>query len=92
VIEDAVAGVEAGAAGAFGLVIGVDRGDHADALRTAGADLVINDLSEIRIGPDRRIHSQDAGQPAFGAGAEKGRSAACCQNGRRWFFSTMTAP
>jgi trehalose 6-phosphate phosphatase len=55
VIEDAVAGVEAGAAGAFGLVIGVDRGDHADALRTAGADLVINDLSEIRIGPDRQF-------------------------------------
>ena len=55
VIEDAVAGVEAGAAGAFGLVIGVDRGNHADALRTAGADLIINDLSEIRIGSDRQI-------------------------------------
>ncbi len=55
VIEDAVAGVEAGTAGAFGLVIGVARGDHADALGAAGAHLVINDLSEIRIGPDCRV-------------------------------------
>src|SRR4051812_15140267 len=38
VFEDAVAGVEAGRAGRFGFVVGVDRVDHADALRAHGAD------------------------------------------------------
>ncbi|SHI55140.1 haloacid dehalogenase superfamily, subfamily IA, variant 3 with third motif having DD or ED/beta-phosphoglucomutase family hydrolase [Tessaracoccus bendigoensis DSM 12906] len=47
VVEDATVGVEAGAAGGFGLVIGVDRGTGADALLAAGADLVVTDLSEL---------------------------------------------
>jgi len=48
VVEDAVAGVAAGRAGDFGLVIGVDRGAGADALRTAGADLVLTSLTALR--------------------------------------------
>ena len=47
VFEDALAGVEAGRAGAFGCVIGVDRTGHADALKSHGADLVVEDLSEL---------------------------------------------
>jgi beta-phosphoglucomutase family hydrolase len=47
VFEDALAGVEAGRAGAFGVVVGVDRLGHADALRTHGADVVVADLSEL---------------------------------------------
>jgi beta-phosphoglucomutase family hydrolase len=47
VFEDAVAGVEAGHAGQFGFVVGVDRVDHADALRTHGADVVVKDLAEL---------------------------------------------
>lgn len=47
VFEDALAGVEAGRAGQFGIVIGVDRVQHADALREHGADLVVSDLSEL---------------------------------------------
>ena len=49
VVEDAVAGVAAGRAGRFGLVVGVDRvgGDHADALRAAGADVVVADLGTL---------------------------------------------
>lgn len=47
VFEDALAGVEAGRAGAFGLVVGVDRADHADALREHGADVVVEDLAEL---------------------------------------------
>ena len=47
VVEDALAGVEAGRAGAFGLVIGVDREGHADLLRAHGADLVVSDLAEL---------------------------------------------
>jgi beta-phosphoglucomutase family hydrolase len=47
VFEDAVAGVEAGRAGAFGHVVGVDRVGHADALREHGADVVVQDLAEL---------------------------------------------
>ena len=47
VFEDALAGVEAGRAGHFGLVVGVNRADQADALRRHGADVVVNDLSEL---------------------------------------------
>jgi beta-phosphoglucomutase family hydrolase len=47
VYEDALAGVEAGRAGHFGRVIGVDRTGHADALREHGADVVVADLAEL---------------------------------------------
>ncbi len=47
VVEDALAGVEAGRAGGFGLVIGVDRLNQAQALRDHGADLVVADLGEL---------------------------------------------
>jgi beta-phosphoglucomutase family hydrolase len=47
VFEDALAGVAAGRAGHFGLVVGVDRADQADALRQHGADVVVEDLAEL---------------------------------------------
>ncbi|MHB8508349.1 MAG: HAD family hydrolase [Candidatus Dormibacteria bacterium] len=47
VFEDALAGVAAGRAGDFGLVVGVDRDGQADALRAAGADVVVADLAEL---------------------------------------------
>jgi HAD superfamily hydrolase (TIGR01509 family) len=47
VFEDALAGVEAGRAGGFGLVVGVDRVGQADALRAHGAEIVVSDLSEL---------------------------------------------
>ncbi|BBH65792.1 hydrolase [Actinoplanes sp. OR16] len=47
VYEDALAGVEAGRAGDFGIVIGVDRVGQAEALREHGADVVVTDLSEL---------------------------------------------
>jgi len=47
VFEDAVSGVEAGHAGKFGHVVGVDRVNHADALREHGADVVVDDLGEL---------------------------------------------
>ena len=47
VFEDALAGVESGRAGRFGYVVGVNRGDHADALREHGADVVVDDLAEL---------------------------------------------
>jgi len=47
VFEDALAGVEAGRAGRFGCVVGVDRVGQAEALREHGADVVVSDLAEL---------------------------------------------
>ncbi|WP_194833008.1 beta-phosphoglucomutase family hydrolase [Nocardia sp. XZ_19_369] len=51
VFEDAVAGVAAGHAGGFGFVVGVDRvgdGRHGPELTAAGADVVVQDLAELK--------------------------------------------
>ncbi|MCM0675553.1 beta-phosphoglucomutase family hydrolase [Micromonospora phytophila] len=53
VFEDALAGVAAGRAGAFGYVIGVDRVGQADELRAHGADVVVTDLADL-------LHTGDA--------------------------------
>jgi trehalose-phosphatase len=50
VFENALAGVQAGRAGGFGLVVGVDRAGQADALRAHGADVVVNDLASVGVG------------------------------------------
>jgi HAD superfamily hydrolase (TIGR01509 family) len=50
VVEDAVAGVAAGRAGGFGLVIGVDRHGSTAELLAAGAQIVVTDLSEVGVG------------------------------------------
>jgi beta-phosphoglucomutase family hydrolase len=47
VFEDAIAGVEAGRAGGFGLVVGIDRVGQAHALASHGADIVVRDLAEL---------------------------------------------
>lgn len=71
VVEDALAGVEAGRRGGFGLVVGVDRADPAEgpggaaALREHGADLVVTDLSQLLTDP--------AGTPGPGTGADPDR-------------------
>jgi beta-phosphoglucomutase family hydrolase len=49
VVEDALAGVQAGRRGGFGLVVGVNRGDHAGELLANGADVVVGDLGELRL-------------------------------------------
>lgn len=49
VLEDALAGVEAGHRGRFGVVVGVDRAHHADDLRAAGADVVVADPSDLEV-------------------------------------------
>lgn len=50
VFEDALAGVEAGRAGHFGFVVGVDRVGQAGELRAHGADVVVQKLTEL-LGP-----------------------------------------
>ena len=47
VFEDALAGVEAGHAGRFGHVVGVDRFGQAETLLRHGADIVVSDLAEL---------------------------------------------
>jgi beta-phosphoglucomutase family hydrolase len=47
VLEDAVSGVRAGAAGGFSLVVGVNRGAGHDALSAQGATVVVDDLAEL---------------------------------------------
>lgn len=47
VFEDALSGVEAGRAGNFGYVVGVDRVGQADELRSHGADVVVTDLGDL---------------------------------------------
>jgi beta-phosphoglucomutase family hydrolase len=47
VYEDAISGVQAGRAGSFGYVVGVDRVGQTDALEAAGADVVVTDLEQL---------------------------------------------
>jgi beta-phosphoglucomutase family hydrolase len=47
VVEDAISGVQAGSSGNFGLVIGVARKGNAEELKQHGANVVVNDLSEL---------------------------------------------
>jgi alpha,alpha-trehalose phosphorylase len=56
VVEDTVAGVQAGRAGAFGLVVGVDRDGHAEELAAHGADLVVADLGELLAASTEEVH------------------------------------
>ena len=49
VVEDAVSGVQAGRKGNFGLVIGVARENNAHELKANGADVVVEDLSEVTV-------------------------------------------
>jgi beta-phosphoglucomutase family hydrolase len=62
VFEDALAGVEAGRAGGFALVVGVDRVGQAEQLREHGADIVVKDLAELLDddGPSDRTRTRDA--------------------------------
>lgn len=47
VLEDALVGVQAGRAGSFAWIVGVDRGAGGEALLRAGADVVVADLAEL---------------------------------------------
>jgi len=57
VFEDALSGIEAGRAGGFGYVVGVDRVGDGRALRERGADVVVADLGEL-------LERTDAHEPA----------------------------
>lgn len=52
VVEDAIAGVQAGRGGHFRLVIGVNRSGEAGVLRENGADFEVADLAEVVVADD----------------------------------------
>ena len=59
IVEDSLAGIEAGRRGGFKLVIGVDRAGHAAELKERGANVVVRDLAELRVhGIDSPSHLQ----------------------------------
>ncbi len=60
VVEDARAGVAAGRKGGFGLVIGVNRSNNADALKNKGAHVVLDDLSGVAVTRSERDRTPSA--------------------------------
>ena len=66
VVEDAESGVKAGAAGEFGIVIGVDRGVGREALEELGADVIVDELDELLPAVERAAAASgaDPGEPA----------------------------
>ncbi|MEO1402116.1 MAG: trehalose-phosphatase [Cyanobacteria bacterium J06635_1] len=66
IVEDAIAGVQAGRAGRFGLVVGIARNDHGEALQTQGADRVIHDLRELSDLTSNQLPSALAQFPVLG--------------------------
>ncbi|GAA2445387.1 HAD-IA family hydrolase [Streptomyces macrosporus] len=75
VVEDALAGVEAGRRGGFGLVVGVDRTagpTSAEDLREHGADVVVRDLAELLTEPGDGPGEQNTGRRNAGRRDEEG--------------------
>lgn len=62
VVEDALAGVQAGRSGGFALVIGVDRTGHPDELIANGADVVVSDLAEVTL-PESYVKMGEEREP-----------------------------
>src|SRR5919206_1985205 len=74
VFEDALVGVEAGQAGSFACVIGVDRVGQAEALREHGASIVVSDLSELL---EDRCFSTAGSHPSRGRFARPSWTSPC---------------
>src|SRR5699024_5430298 len=84
VIEDAISGVQAGRAGNFGYVIGVNRLDHAQALADAGANVVVDDLADLLAAqnPTPENPSAPAPEPAAPTAAPSGTTPTDTLTGR----------
>jgi beta-phosphoglucomutase family hydrolase len=90
VVEDAIAGVEAGRAGGFGYVIGVDRTGESLALRRAGADVVVTTLSQVQVvvePPSAWSLVYETFDPA-----QEGIREALCTLGNGYFATRAAAP
>ena len=83
VVEDAIAGVAAGRAGGFGLVIGVSRGGDIQALHEAGADVIVPGVARVQVtleAPSGWSLAYEAFAPA-----EEGKREALCALGNGYF-------
>ncbi|HEX7036490.1 MAG TPA: beta-phosphoglucomutase family hydrolase [Pseudomonadales bacterium] len=90
IVEDAVAGVEAGRAGGFALVIGVDNGGQSQRLRTAGADVVVCSLAEVEL-----THAAPSGWSLVYTSFDpvtEGRREALCALGNGYFGTRAAMP
>jgi beta-phosphoglucomutase family hydrolase len=90
VVEDAIAGVEAGRAGGFGCVIGVDRSGHPQALYKAGADVVVTNLAQVQVS----VESPSSWSLVFEGfdPLEEGTREALCALGNGYFTTRGAAP
>jgi beta-phosphoglucomutase family hydrolase len=90
VVEDAIAGVAAGRAGGFGLVLGVNRAGQSQELRAAGADVVVPDLGQVRITSE----PPDAWSLVYEKfdSAREGIREALCALGNGYFATRGAAP
>ena len=92
VFEDALAGVAAGRAGGFGFVVGVDRGDQADALRANGADVVV----ERPRGSSGCVVTGTVGRPTarlgVGSRSSRGTCAPPASTRRTWRCRSRSSP
>ncbi|HUF80198.1 MAG TPA: beta-phosphoglucomutase family hydrolase, partial [Burkholderiales bacterium] len=90
VVEDAIAGVAAGRAGRFGCVIGVDRSGQSQALREAGADVVVTDLAQVEVAAEPpsawSLVYEDYDPP------REGMREALCALGNGYFATRGAAP
>lgn len=104
VIEDAISGVEAGHAGKFGLVIGINRHHLAADLKTHGADVVVEDLIQVSLSQseDSCVHHSNIQAPAPDmndwaliydryVSAEEGRRETLCALGNGYFVTRAAA-
>jgi trehalose-phosphatase len=60
IVEDAIAGVEAGRNGRFAVVIGVARQGNQAALHRHGADVVVEDLSQVGVAEENAAAPKNA--------------------------------
>lgn len=90
VVEDAIAGVQAGRAGGFGVVVGVDRGGQSMELHRAGADVVVPTLADVRVAtepPSNWSLVYEGFDPA-----QEGIREALCTVGNGYFATRGAAP
>src|SRR5690606_30552424 len=90
VIEDTRAGVEAGRRGGFGLVIGIDRLGQSQALREAGADVVVTDLEQVQVAAEPPS-AWSLVYEAYDASKERMRESLCAL-GNGYFATRGAAP
>ncbi|WP_394768963.1 beta-phosphoglucomutase family hydrolase [Lacisediminihabitans sp.] len=86
-VEDAVSGVRAGAAGGFGLVVGLDRSPENSPLLVAGADVVVRDLRDLDLdaaGRDGATSQWMLSYDGFDAAQEGTREALCTLANGYW--------